>query len=188
MSTFSDAISEYEQNEQWQHTLVYSYFGSAVYFGQVLEQTFSMMLWMKRMFSKNRITKAEAQQIIDDVENSKNTLGRVINEIKDIYSIDPTLEADFEEILTARNYLVHKYFQLEINKFYSDLGRREMLKYFCDFIDKVMDVDSRLWNYYESYVLRMGVTPEKTDQLMREFQEEELQRANKKSEDTAKKS
>ena len=86
------------------------------------------------------------------------------------------LKEDLKVILNKRNYLVHKYFKLEIQKVYSELGRKEMLRYFCDFIDDSKEIDDKLNSYYSNYTERLGITDDRIAQLMEEMKKEEIER------------
>src|SRR5690606_7571602 len=98
------------------------------------------MLWSDRIFKKKVKSNKEVNEIIDAIENSKKTMGLFINEVKQTYSLPEELIESLKDILEKRNYIVHKYFKLEIQKFASDLGKKEMLKYFCSFIDNVKQI------------------------------------------------
>lgn len=177
MSTYKDALEEYKtEDENGKNRLIYAYFGLAVYFSQVLEETFSIMLWTDRIFKKKVKTNKEVNEIIDAIENSKKTMGVFINEVKHSYSLTEQLTIDLKTILEKRNYLVHKYFKIEIQKCYSDLGRKEMLEYFGSFIDQSQSIDSELNKYYSKYTAKMGFTKEKIEELVNQMKQEELNR------------
>ncbi|MFD2562633.1 hypothetical protein [Aquimarina rubra] len=177
MNRYEIAIEEYESSEDdGKHKLIYAYFGLAIYFSQVLEETFSIMLWTDRIFKKKVKSNKEVNEIIDAIENSKKTMGVFINEVKQTYSLPEQLIESLKKVLEKRNYIVHKYFKLEIQKIASDLGKREMLQYFCSFIDNVKEIDEELNKYYLDYKLRLGITEETIDQLVKEMKEEELER------------
>ncbi|MBK0404972.1 hypothetical protein I5M27_18450 [Adhaeribacter sp. BT258] len=177
MERYETAIEEYEaEPEGSKEKIIYAYFGLAIYFSQSLEETFSIMLWTDRIFKKKVKTNKEVNDIIDAIENSKRTLGNFINEVKHSYNLPNKLETELTEILEKRNYLVHKYFKLEIQKFFSELGKREMIKYFCDFIDDCQRIDRELKSYYSHYTTKMGLSDERIEQIMNEMKEEELLR------------
>jgi hypothetical protein len=172
------AKNEYEtEDDDGRHRLVYAYFGLAIYFGQCLEETFSIMLWTDRIFKKKVKTNAEVNEIIDAIENSKKTMGNFINEVKQGYSLTTSIVDQLDKILDTRNYFAHKYFKLHIAKFYSEVGQLEMIKYFCDFIDDSKQLDEQLKAYYTNYTDIIGLTEDKIDQLMFEMKEQELKRA-----------
>ena len=179
MSTYLDALEVYSsEDENGKTRLIYAYFGLAVYFSQVLEETFSIMLWTDRIFKKKVKTNKEVNEIIDSIEKSKRTMGVFINEVKQTYSLTEKLAEDLKIVLDKRNYLVHKYFKLEIQKFYSDLGKKEMLEYFGKFIDETKRVDSELNQYYSKYTDKLGLTKEKIEELVNEMKAEEKHREN----------
>lgn len=113
MGRYKEAIEEYEKNEDdnGKHRLVYSDFRLAIYFSQVLEETFSIMLWTDRILKKKVKTDREVNEIIDTIENSKKTMGAFISEVKQSYSLSEKLSKDLKSILEKRNFLVHKYFR-----------------------------------------------------------------------------
>lgn len=177
MSTYNDALEEYSaEDENGKTRLIYAYFGLAVYFSQILEETFSIMLWTDRIFKKKVKTNKEVNDIITAIEKSKKTMGNFINEVQQSYSLTDKLTDDLKSILEKRNYLVHKYFKLEIQKCYSDLGRKEMLEYFGNFIDQIKQINFELNDYYSKYTNRMGFTKEKIEELVEEMKKEELNR------------
>lgn len=177
MTRYETALEEYEnENEDGKHKTIYAYFGLAIYFGQILEETFSTMLWVDGIFKNKVKTNKEVREIIDAIENSKKTMGKYINDVKNSYQLSEKLIRDLETILEKRNYLVHKYFKIEIQKSYSELGRKEMLKYFCDFIEQSENLDSTLTSYYKEYKLKMGFTDEKIEELVEQMKNDELKR------------
>jgi len=171
------AKDEYEtEDNDGRHRLVYAYFGLAIYFGQCLEETFSIMLWTDRIFKKKFKTNAEVNKIIDAIENSKKTMGNFINEVKQSYNLTTSIVDQLDKLLDTRNYLAHKYFKLHIAKFHSEVGQLEMIKYFCDFIDDSKELDEKLKAYYTSYTDKLGLTDERIEQLMIEMKEQEIKR------------
>lgn len=177
MSTYQDALEEYRnEDNDGKYRLIYTYFGLAIYFSQVLEETFSIMLWTNRIFKDKAKTNKEVNDIIDTIENSRKTMGVFINEVKQTYTLTEDITRDLKSILEKRNYLVHKYFKLEIQKCYSDLGRKEMLEYFGNFIDEAQKIDSELNFYYSKYTKKMGLTQEKIEELVNNMKIEELKR------------
>jgi ADP-ribosylglycohydrolase len=69
---FEIAKNEYflEETDNNKVKLVYAYFGSSIYHGQCLEETFSMMLITDKIFKKALTTNAEINEIVDTIENS----------------------------------------------------------------------------------------------------------------------
>lgn len=174
------ALEEYagQTDEGEKNKLIYAYFGGAIYYSQCLEETLTMMLWMNRIFKKQAKSNKEVNEIIDAIENSKKTMGNLLNEVKENYGISQSHLDGLQMVLDKRNFLVHKYFKVEIQKFYSEKGKIEMLKYFGDFIDESLAIDNELQNYFSRYKSKLGFTEEKIKQLMEEMKNGELKRAN----------
>mgnify|MGYP003575875074 CR=1 FL=1 len=177
MGRYEEILEEYlNENADGKARLIYAQFGLAIYCTNCLEETFSMMLWINRIFKQKAKTNKEVNDIIDAVENTKKTMGHLVNEIKENYSISETHQDLLKKVLEKRNYLIHKYFRLEIQKFYSETGQKEMLKYFGDIIDETTFIDKELNQYFEHYKLKLGFDDKKITELLAEMKEEEIKR------------
>ncbi len=171
------AIDEFRlEDNNGKHKLVYAYFGLAIYFGQCLEETLSIMLWTDKI-SKNGIKATEEiNEIIDSIENSKNTMGMSLKKVMKCYNLPETQIFLLEDILKKRNYLVHKYFKINIQKFYTEVGQLEMLEYFCDFVDCSKLLDNKLILHYKYYTDQFGVTDEMIAKVKNEMKLQEIKR------------
>lgn len=178
MTRYEIALIEFESaTAEGEHEkLIYAYFGAAIYYAQCLEESFSMMLWINRIFKEQAKSSDEINEIIDAIENSKKTMGSFLNEVKQNYELSENHIAELESVLNRRNYLVHKYFKLEIQKFHSDKGKKEMLKYFADFIEDTVLIDDELQKYFLNYKIRLGFTEDKIAKLLEKMKQKELQR------------
>ena len=177
MDIYNIVLKEYKQeDDNDQHKLIYSYFGLAVYFAQCLEETFSNMLILHRIKHKKIQTNQEVQAIINTIENSKKTMGSFIHEVNQAYDLTEELKVKLSQGLKTRNYIIHKYFKLHIEKFTSDIGKREMLKYFCDFISLVQQVDKDLEFYYYTYMNKVNITEDKLNKMIEKMKSDELKR------------
>jgi uncharacterized protein YutE (UPF0331/DUF86 family) len=175
MTRYNLALEEFEnESDDGKHRLVYAYYGLAIYMSQCVEESLAIMLWTNRIFQKNVKKNAEVNEIIDVIENSKKTLGNFINEVKQVYELTEEHKANLTEVLELRNYIVHKYFKIEISKFFTEEGMKEMIKYFCDFIDYSKNIDEELKSYYKIYTNRMGLSDEKVNELMEQMKQEEI--------------
>lgn len=167
------------EDDEGRTKLVYAYFGLAIYYCQCLEETFGIMLWTNRVFKKKVKTNEELNKIIDAIENSTKTMGNLLNEIKQNYGLPEDAKYKLESILNKRNYLTHKYFKMEIQKFYSDVGRFEMIKYCCDVIDQIKPMIVELEKFYENYRMRLGLTEERIEMIKNQMLVAERERAEK---------
>lgn len=106
-------------------------------------------------------------------------MGVLVNEVKQIYNLTPQIVDQLANVLEKRNYLAHKYFKIHITKSYSDIGRLEMINYFCEFIDESNVLQQQLQVYYKTYTERLGLTEEILSQWMAENIEQEKLRDSK---------
>lgn len=179
MGRYEDVLDEYlNEDEDGKARLIYAQFGLAIYCTNCLEETFSIMIWTNRIFKQRLKTTEEVKAIIDEVENTKKTMGQLLQEIKENYGLSEIHQQLLKKVLAKRNYLIHKYFRLEINKFYSETGQKEMLKYFGDSIDETMLIDAELQHYFEHYKLKLGFDDNKISELVAKMKEEERRRDN----------
>lgn len=177
MGRYEEVLEEYlNEDDDGKAKLIYAQFGLAIYLTNCLEETFSIMLWTNRIFKQKPKTNKGVNEIIDAVENTKKTMGNLLNEIKENYCISEAHQEILKNVLAKRNYLIHKYFRLEIQKFYSETGQKEMLKYFGDIIDETTLIDNELNQYFEHYKLKLGFDEEKITELVAKMKEEELKR------------
>lgn len=178
-SRYTDAIFEHEQeDENGKSKNVYAYYGLAIYQSQCLEESFSLMLVTNRILKKMLKTNRDINDFMDKLETSKKTMGVFLNEVKQAYDLPEALKDDLSILLDTRNFLVHKYFKVNIQKFYSEVGQREMLKYFCDFVDRSRAMEDTLKDYYLHHLEGMGLTEEHIQSLMDEIISEEQERIN----------
>lgn len=177
MGRYEEVLEEYlNEDDDGRTRFIYAQFGLAIYCTNCLEETFSIMIWTNRIFKQKPKTNKEVNDIIDAVENTKKTMGLLLNEIKENYFISETHQELLKKVLAKRNYLIHKYFRLEIQKFYSETGQKEMLKYFGDIIDETTLIDRELNQYFEHYKLKLGLDEEKIEELVAKMKEEEIKR------------
>jgi hypothetical protein len=177
MGRYETILEEYlSENEDGKARLIYAQFGLAIYCTNCLEETFSIMIWTNRIFKQKAKSNKEVNDIIDEVENTKKTMGQLLNEIKENYGISENHQEILKNVLSKRNYLIHKYFRLEIQKIYSETGQKEMLKYFGDVIDETILIDRELNQYFEHYKLKLGFDDEKISKLVEEMKNEEIKR------------
>jgi hypothetical protein len=127
------------------------------------------MICTNKILKKNIKTSQEINEIIDSVENSKKTMGNFIHEVKQAYDLSNEVEKFLTDMLAKRNYLIHKYFKLEIAKFYSDKGRKEMLHFLSTFVDDALELDKMLQYYQKEYRDKLGITDKTIERIMEEM-------------------
>ncbi|GAB0174563.1 MAG: hypothetical protein HHAS10_04420 [Candidatus Altimarinota bacterium] len=168
------ALEEYknEQNDS-QDKIIFAYFGLAIYKGQCLEKEFENMLWIKNIFINNVTSLEEFDDLVNEVEGKRHTMGKQINELKKIYSFSEKIEMELIEVLEMRNYLIHKYFKENIQKLSSMQGIKETLKYFTDFIERASLLDKELQIYTDDYKKKLGITDEKLNIIINNLKNKE---------------
>ena len=177
LSLFEIAKKEFEnEDDEGKHKLVYAYFGLAIYISQCLEETLSIMLWTNRIIKRKVTANNEVNSIIDEIENSKKTLGNFINEIKQVYNLNEFEINNLEKVLEKRNYIAHKYFKVNIYKFTSEYGKLEMINYLCKFIDDVKLIDHKLQIFYKDFALKVGLNDSKISKISEELKIQEIER------------
>ena len=158
---FKLAKEEYKnEDENGRNRLVYAYYGLSIYYAQCLEETFLIVLLVKRINNKEIHSTYTTHELIEMMETSKKTMGNFINEVTQNYKLPEKTIKQLEKTLELRNYLIHNYFKVHISKFSVPNGKLEMIKYFCEFIDNVVQLDDNLNKYYQVYIQRFGITQE----------------------------
>lgn len=176
---FIDATLEFnEEGEDGKHRLVYAYFGSAIYYAQCLEEEFSLMLWTNRIANDKPSSKEDVEAINAEMDKSKKTMGQLINEVKKAYNIRDAHAQSLSDLLDKRNYLAHKYFKLNIEKFYTEVGQLEMIDFFCDFIDKTVELIENMNTYYLFQIRQLGFTESKIVEIKEMLRQQELERVS----------
>lgn len=155
---------------------VYATFGLVMYKAQVLEKTFENMLIKKRLVHSQVTSRQEWEDICDAIENSKKTMGNMLNEVKAEYLLSPTDSAELAALLHARNHFAHKYFKVNAAKWYSHKGQEEMMIEMLGFIDRINSIDPKLEAYSSQYLSKLGITQENIDQELGYIIEEERNR------------
>jgi hypothetical protein len=103
-------------------------------------------------------------------------MGILLKEVKENYGLSKNLSVDLSTTLATRNYLIHKYFKNEIQKFYSDKGKLEMINYFCEFVEQSKKIDDVLKSHYSKYTLKLGFTDKRIEEMVNELKLQEQKR------------
>ena len=147
---------------------IYAHFGLAVYYAQVLEEQAIVMIAICRQVKNKLTTQGQVDNLWDDYHLGVRTLGMLINEIKQLYNISDNDFKELKNVLRFRNYITHDYFRLNIELFYSDLGQKRMIKDFIEFRDRAKSLDDKLLQYLKIYSDKIGMSPERIDEIMKQ--------------------
>jgi len=179
--TYNAALIEFkEESDDGKTRLVYAYFGLACYLAQCMEEGLESMLWLKRLNEGEATSNDEVVELIESYENSKKTMGNLVYELKGAYQLAQDDADSLSTFLRNRNYLAHKFFKVQSEKFFSNKGKLEMIKYCCEFTDSYRVLDTSLKKYYASYLNRLGMTEQKIEEFMKVGKNEEKQRDSEK--------
>jgi len=105
---------------------VFARFGLAAYTAQCLEMTAgSVILAYVRVAGK-----IENKEIIEAVERriDRDTLGRLLKEIKKTASLDDKIQEHVDTALSRRNHLTHSFFRMHSESLLTDSGRMQMIE------------------------------------------------------------
>lgn len=160
---------EYDENEHSKEG--YAYFGLAVYYAQVLEhQLVNMIVLLKK--TQGLIPTASDYDALYDRKLS-NTMGQLINEIKQLYQLKSGEIEELKEILRLRNYIVHDYFKERIPLTFSCNGRVKIIDELKAFVERVQNMDAKLVSYSNMLLVDVGITPEMLDREVEKLREQE---------------
>ncbi|WP_440960846.1 hypothetical protein ACN6KS_26930 [Paenibacillus nitricinens] len=159
----------YDENEHSKES--YAYFGLAVFYSQVLEhQLVNMIVLLKR--SQGLLpTEGDFDALYE--RKFSNTMGQLINEIKQLYPIKPEELNELKEILKLRNFIVHDFFKEKINLTFTRNGRDQLIIECKEFVERVRTLDSQLVIYSKEILEKLGITEEILENEVKEIKEEE---------------
>ncbi|WP_442600751.1 hypothetical protein [Paenibacillus sp. KN14-4R] len=158
---------EYDESEHYKES--YAYFGLAVYHAQVLEQQLvNMIVLIKK--SQGLIPTLDDYEALYERKLS-NTMGQLINEIKQLFQLQDFEINELKEVLKLRNFIVHDYFKERIILTFSIAGRSEIINELNEFVERVRSLDARLVNYSRELHKRLGITEEMLEEEVDKLRE-----------------
>jgi len=160
---------EYDESEHSKES--YAHFGLAVYYSQVLEhQLVNMIVLLKR--SQGLLpTESDFETLYE--RKFSNTMGQLINEIKQLFQLHEDEINELKEILRQRNFIVHDFFKEKITLTFTRSGRDEMINELQEFVVRVRELDSRLVVYSKEILMELGITEETLEDEVSKIKEEE---------------
>ncbi len=151
---------------------VYAHFGLTIFLCQLIEQQSINMIAILRQVTGKIVSQQEVTALWDGYDFGTKTLGNLINEIKQLYQLTDDDQKELKEILKLRNYYAHDYFRFNNELFFSDSGKKRMIKDFVDFKTRVRALDKKLIEYMRHYREKAGMTDEALDNLVKEMRDE----------------
>lgn len=171
---YETAIQEFESlaDDDSKTKEVYAHFGLTIFMCQLIEQQSINMIAVLRQATGKIVTKEEVAALWDDYDLGKRTFGTLINEIKQLYKLTDEDKDELKELLRLRNYFAHDYFRFNNELFFSDSGKRRMIKDFVQFKERVRNLDKKLIEYMRVYREKCGMTEGAIDKLVMELRQE----------------
>jgi len=166
---------------------VYAHFGLTIFICQQLEQQSINMIAAVRLVNGRFISKEEVEALWNDYDLGSRTLGALINEIKQLYVLADEDYNELKKMLKLRNYFAHDYFRFNNQLFFSDSGKKRMIKDFVDFKQRFRSLDKKLVAYMKVYNEKAGITEERIDKLALEMRSEWEQKTVDEKHETFKK-
>ncbi|AZH30502.1 hypothetical protein [Paenibacillus sp. M-152] len=145
---------EYKESEHSKEC--YAHFGLAVFYSQVLEhQLVNMIVLLKR--SQGLVPTEDDFEALFERKFSI-TMGRLINEIKQVFELKDKDIDELEAILKLRNFIVHDFFKEKIELTFTKTGRNELIDELNSFVNRVKIMDNRLMEISSDLYRKSGIT------------------------------
>lgn len=148
---------------------VYKYFGMAAYFSQVLEKGIVNLAAILKIKNVSKVDDKLMRNLLDGF--SRRTFGQLLKIAKETENLS---EENYEILLKAcqkRNYLIHEFFFQHTEDFYSESGRRLMLKELCKLAEYFIEIDNISESIYEPIGERkLGVTREMVEKAISDME------------------
>lgn len=170
-------VSTYETDEEFaavddaeQSREVYALYGLVIYYVQVLEHGIVNFLYVCAI-DRGDIKAYDEVDAFYRMSFDK-TLGQLLKQLGSTADIDPHLENDLRRARERRNFLVHHYFRVRVNRLATRQGREEMRRELLSDLDDLQRLDSHidaaLFRIGASYGLTEKAVEEKLDQIMKD--------------------
>lgn len=163
---FQEAYDENEHSKEY-----YAHFGLALYYSQVLEhQLVNMIVLLKR--SQGLLpTESDFDSLYE--RKFSNTMGQLINEIKQLFQLTVDEINELKEILKQRNFIVHDFFKEKITLTFSRTGKDQIINELQEFVERVRNMDARLVVHSKEILEKLKITDEILEDEVKKIREEE---------------
>jgi len=148
---------------------VYALFGSCVYHFQVLEHQLINMIMLYYKSKNITLQGEEYDNLFSDY--SDKTMGKLIEKVITIYSLNEETRKLLWQIHTKRNFFIHHYFKNRNKKMINDEGKIELINEINEVDNQVIDLDEYLTKIMSPYVEKIGITEEIIDYFIDKMKE-----------------
>jgi hypothetical protein len=147
--------------ESYDEKETYAFFGLASYSAQCLEKSLVNLAFTYNLSKKEILNIDEWDCLFENI--NKNTFGRLLNIIKDQFSISEIIIAELSMALKKRNWLAHDFFYDNAVKFSSEKGRKNMIAELSELIKLFNKNDQYIEQIYMHIWEQFGLTQETID-------------------------
>lgn len=145
----------------------YAHFGLAVYWGQVLEHGIVNAMVVLQLSPRSTFTRNDVDAFMDT--QFKNTLGKLIRNLKALTTIPVDLEDLLTRALKTRNWLCHDYFRERAVDFMNNDGRIKMIAELEECRELLITADRCLTETIKPIAESCGLTEEQMQLAYAEF-------------------
>lgn len=145
-------------DEDDHHKEIYAYAGLALYKAQCLEVEVCNLLVVHELVTNRTITADERDAFINRAE--RQTLGALLNELRNTITIDDDFEDLLVNALQKRNFFIHEYFRDRIAGFMSADGRDELIQELKEYVSLFDQADNRVQVFTSNARQVLGMTDE----------------------------
>jgi hypothetical protein len=149
---------EIPKPESFEQKEVYAFFGLASYAAQCLEKSLVNLAFTYHISEKEILSENEWDLLFDNI--NKNTFGKLLNIVKEQFSISEIILNKLLKSLKKRNWLAHDYFFDNATKFSSEKGREEMIAELSSLIELFNINDQYIEQIYMHIWNQLGLTEE----------------------------
>lgn len=153
---------------------VYAHFGLALYLAQCLEgELANALVYIDLIPRKARTIRtreewaAEFDSFMD--RNFKQTLGRLVRNLRDATAVPPELEDKLSQALKRRNWLTHHFFRERATEFMSARGRDNMIRELEEAQELFQTAEDLLGQTFKPIREKYGFTDERLRKLYTDY-------------------
>jgi len=128
--------------ESYDEKELYAFFGLASYSTQCLEKSLVNLAFTYNLSKKEILNIDEWDKLFEGI--NKSTFGKLLNIIKNQFSISEIIVVELSTALKKRNWLAHDFFYDYAAEFTSEKGRKKMISELAELI--------KLFNKNDQYI------------------------------------
>jgi hypothetical protein len=147
------SLTDSERNRE-----MYALFGKCVFNFQLLEHQLMNMILVYYKSSNIILEEKEYNTLFADY--SDKTMGKLIEKVISIFSLDKNVKEALWQIHRKRNFFVHHYFKNRNKKLFNVNGEIEIINEINEVDNLVIDMDKYLTHITKPLIETIGITEE----------------------------